>query len=380
MYHAHGYPADATFEVIPTELPLGSSHAVAAGAWWAVEHASRGATNTAFVAWAAQRAASMGVDGQAVTSLLTEPLHAEVEAPHAGTALPLGAPLFQITGPIAQLVLRMDRFQTVLSLGFGSATRAAALCKAADGCSVIDDASIHHPDPETSSFLAWCGRVGGFSGTTHTTAGWQWELPVVGVPSEHSKLCNLGDAMIPADDLHAAVAGLVRRTTKSSVVLKRVCLDHEVTDETDLDRLQQLRRALNRYGHRRVRICARVAPTPEAVATVTKSAAPVDILILSSPWWGAASTACVPLTLPGELPAEARNPASRGPRQRRQLHRDGNQISLQPWGSTGLLHPLYSPRLPLPVVPVLLSRRSPLRASVHAEMLVPPDSSKVTGR
>lgn len=380
VYHARGLRADATFEVVATGEPLRLRTGVAAGAWWAMKQAQHPVVgnNPGFATWAARQVASVGVDHSAAMAVLTEPLQAVVEAPWAGTALPVGAPLLQLTGPLPQLFLRAQFLESALALGFGSATRAAALCASANGRPIIDAATTRRPDPDSSSFLAWCGRVGGFAGTTHTGAGWEWEIPVVGIPSDHTPLTELGDALVCAEDLHASVSALVRSLTASSVVLKRVALDRSVLDEADLERHRQLRRALDRHGLRKVRICARVQATPAAVAQATHTDSPIDIIVISEPWWGKTPTRWVGSSVPDGIERPDPPAVCRG-RGRKQLRRDGDRVFVGPWESDGLLRPLFAPGLPLSSRPGMLSRKSPLRASVHPELLdeaaAPPQTS-----
>jgi len=353
VYHAQGHNAEATFEVVATALPAGAGHGVAAGAWWAVQRA-RGplsGADPAFTDWAATRVTALGAPADAARAVLSTPLHATLDAPLAGTALPVGAPLLQITGPLPALTARASLFRSAIGLGFGAATHARALSDAADGRPVIDCASVHHPDPTTSAFIAWCGRVGGFSGTTHTRAGWLWEVPVVGAPSVDAPPTESQDGVVDADDIHNSVSELVRRVAGWSTPLTRVRLSRPLADDVDLERHYLLRRALDRHGYRKTRICAEVAPSVLAVSRVARAKPPVDILLLGSPWWGS-----------------ARSTTFRPAEHRIQLTRTHDRIVAAPWSEDGLLHTIYGPGRSLPSTPEVLSRRHPLRAPVSPDL------------
>ena len=384
VYHAHGLRAEATFEVFATGLPTGVGHGVAAGAWWATEraHTPLGGGSAGFERWAAGRAATLGAPEAATRAILAEPLDAEVEAPAAGMAVPLGAPLLQVTGPLPGLVARQSLFQSAIALGFGAATRARALCAAGDGRPIIDAASVHHPDPTSSTFLAWCGRVGGFSGTTHTWAGWALEVPVVGAPSADAPPTESQDAVVHADDLHGSVAALVARAEGWQLPIARVRLDRPLTDDVDLERHFLLRRALDRHGLRRARICAEVRPLPSAVARIARSHAPIDILLLASPWWETSpvswQASAGPLVHTSAMgPPSRRAPSARGT-GRCQLQRRGDHICVVPWREGGLMRPLYAPGRPLSATPTFLPRRSPLRAPVAPDLKSPPAAEAPT--
>ena len=350
--------------VSAASLPSGAGHGVAAGAWWAVHQAIQplGGADPAFTDWVASRATALGVAATDVRTLLQAPFHAEAEAPVAGTALPVGAPLLQVTAPLPALVARASLLQHTIALGFVAATVAQALCDAADGRPLVDDVTAHHPAPSTSPFLAWCGRVGGMSGTTHHRAGWAWELPVVGVPSIEAPPIESTDAVLDANDLHASVAGLARRTMEWSQRPTRLSLDKPLIDEHDIERHFQLRRALDRHGFRRTRICAEVNPSVDAIKQVVQQDVPVDILIIRKPWWTVGASVQARVLEPSlEGPPTAGSPVGGVPRV--QLVRTGDQVSVQPWPSQGLLQPIAASGSNATALPPVLPRDHPLRTA-----------------
>ena len=95
----------------------------------------------------------------------------------------------------------------------------------------------------------------------------------------------------------------------------------------------------------------------------------IDILVLTEPWWGPTPTAWVAVDVPEGIDVPAPHPLSQVTAGRKQLQRIHDKVVVAPWGSPGLLNPLYRPGLPLPVVPVLLSRRDPLREAVHPHLV-----------
>jgi hypothetical protein len=357
VYHAQGLRADVTAEVVATGLPSGVVQGVAAGAWWAVHETAPPLDdhNPAFADWAATRVSSLGVPYRSARAVLSESLAAHVVAPVAGTALPIGAPLVRFTAPAHQLMVRRESIERFLSVGFGSASRAAALQAAAGTRPIVDAATVGHPDPTMSTFLAWCGRVGGFTGTTHVGAGWAREVPVVGVPSLDAPLTEVGDAIVDATDLHQSVASLVRRVEGSSTEIKRVSLDRPLSDDVELNRHFLLRRALDRHGLRKVRICARLPPTPTAVARVARANAPVDILVFWEPWWGTATVDWKSTVDTPECTALSHY----------QLQRAEDRVRTAPWTDEGLLQTLCGPTQSLSATPPALPRSSPLREAVH---------------
>lgn len=374
LYHAKGVCAEATFEVV---LRAGSSQtgtAVAAGAWWAARLAMGPLCggDLGLADWAAGRAASVGADRDAALKLLTLPFSGSVHALVAGTAVPPGAPLLQVTGPLPEVYARSMIFRAALSSAVGAATAAQALVRAAGGRSVVDDASVRAAAPALSSLIAWCGRVGRMSGTTHARAGWEWGVPVVSVPQVGGLPSEASDGTVDADDIHASTLALVKRMKTAGGDLRRVRLSRALVDDVDLERHFVLRRALDRHGLRRTRICAELPPSPSSVQRIASADSPIDLVVFSRPWWSDANIAW----LAAELPHGVRAP----PRPdwalcagRHQLVRHDDQMHAIAWAPEGLLMSLSGPSRPLPTVPAVLPPLHPNRQAVSAQLEPPSD-------
>ena len=373
LYHAKGVRAEATFEVVlrAGSSPLGT--AVAAGAWWAARLAMGPLSggDDALADWAAGRAAAVGADRESALALLRRPFSGRVHALLAGTAVSPATPLLQVTGPLPEVYARSMIFRSALTVAVGAATAAQALVTAAGGRSVVDDASVRAGAPALSSLIAWCGRVGGMSGTTHARAGWEWGVPVVAVPQTTGLPGEATDGTVDADDIHASTLALARRLRESrGGELRRVRLSRPLTDEVDLERHFVLRRALDRHGLRRTRICAELPPSPTAVQRISAADSPVDLVVLTRPWWSDASISWLPAELPRGIEAPPR-PDWALSIGRHQVVRHGDTLHAIAWADEGMLVEFTGPGRPLPTVPEVLSGLHPHRQKVSA-LLEPP--------
>jgi len=375
LYHAKRVRAEATFEVVLRAGSSPSGAAVAAGAWWAARLAMGPLCggDLGLADWAAGRAGAVGADRDAAYSLLTTPFSGRIHALLAGTAVPPGAPLLQVTGPLPEVYARSMIFRAALSTAVGAATAAQALVSAAGGRSVVDDASVRAAAPALSSLIAWCGRVGGMSGTTHARAGWEWGVPVVSVPQVGGLPSEASDGTVDADDIHASTLALVRRTKASDgPELRRVRLSRALVDDVDLERHFVLRRALDRHGLRRTRVCAELPPSPSAVQRIASADSPIDLVVFSQPWWSDANIAWLPAELPRGIEAAPR-PDWALSAGRHQLVRHADTMHAIAWASEGLLKALTGPGRPLPTVPEVLAPLDPDRQPVSAHLEPPVD-------
>ncbi len=242
---------------------------------------------------AVSRLSAGGLEPAVIEQLLTASWQGEVAGAIDGTVLPTGATALRATGPLAATWLRIGHFAALLRQGIGAATAARQLVVAADGRAIVDSASAELPFGEQAAFMAYCGRVGGFSGTTTFWGRSPCSVPFAQAPAHDAILAvpdnpdppPSADVVLDGDDLHASVAALARRVSASGVLLQRVQLDRPLDNDVETERHFLLRRALDRHQLRRVRICAVVPPNVAAIRRLTATKVPVDQIVLHHPWW-----------------------------------------------------------------------------------------------
>jgi len=196
-FHSGTHERESVFHLFFRRLPFKGGYAIAAGLAPAIEWLRDFKFQTDDLDYLATLRTKRGTplfQENFLNHLADLRLNLDIDAVPEGTAVFPHEPLLRIQGPIlhAQLVetalLNIINFQTLI------ATKAARVCHAADGASVMEFGYRRAQGPDGGLSASRAAYLGGCTGTSNVLAGKKFGIPVLGTHA-HSWVMSFDDEL-----------------------------------------------------------------------------------------------------------------------------------------------------------------------------------------
>ena len=189
-YHHHqtntGRTQVAVFDMFYRENPYGSGYAVAAGLAQVIDYIKELSFTDESIAYLR----STGTFGEAFLEYLKNfRFSGDINAVPEGTVVFPGEPLLQVVAPLMEAQLIETAILNIINHQSLIATKAARVCWAARGDSVLEFGLRRAQGPDAGLYGARAAMIGGCTGTSNVLAGQMFDVPVRGTHAHSWIMC-----------------------------------------------------------------------------------------------------------------------------------------------------------------------------------------------
>ena len=274
----------ATFELFTRQLPPNRNFLVAAGLEQALHCVANFGFTDPTLSYLRQLEIFRSVSSDFFDYLRDFRFSGEVYALPEGTPFFSQEPILQVSGPIIESQVLETYLINTINFQSMVASKAARICLAGSGKTVVDFGSRRAHGPQAGVLAARSAFIGGCAGTSNVLASYEMGIPVYGTMAHsyiqffdteseafRSFLQTFGSDSILLVDTYDTLAG-VGKALQLGGGLKAVRLD-----SGDLAVLaRKTRQLLDQQGHSEVRIIASGNLNEEQIQSFARLGVPID--------------------------------------------------------------------------------------------------------
>ncbi|HLV00788.1 MAG TPA: nicotinate phosphoribosyltransferase [Acidobacteriota bacterium] len=274
----------ATFELFTRRLPRRRTFLLAAGLEQALHYITHVEFGPETIAYLRQLAPFKNVSDDFFDYLSNFRFTGDVYAMPEGTPFFENEPVLQVTAPVIEAQILETYLINTINVQTMVASKAARLCLAARGKSIVDFGSRRAHGPQTGVLAARAAYIGGAAGTSNVLAGFETGIPVYG---------TMAHSFVQFFDSEKEAFELFRRTfpNHSTILVdtydtiegvrKAISLEGPINavrlDSGDLAALAvEVRKLLDSEGHKDVAIIASGSLDEEKILAFSLKDAPID--------------------------------------------------------------------------------------------------------